>query len=84
MERIPKNKPESNESAERTPRYRTIEREVLEEHEDGSKTERWLECNGKTHRGSVQRISPGGRGEFDYVDEISREDLGPCDGKHST
>lgn len=83
-EKFPKqNKVESNESAERSPRYRTIEREVLEAQEDGSKTERWVECNGLTHRGSVQKIFAGERGEFDYVEEISRTDLGPCDGNHS-
>lgn len=53
---FPKNKPEevkSKESMERPPRYRTIEREVIEEHEDGSKTERVLECNGLHHRRCV-------------------------------
>lgn len=74
---------ESKESAEKPSRYRTIEREVLDTHEDGSKTERWLECNGQVHRQSVQKISPGERGEFDFVEELSRQELGTCDGKHS-
>ena len=73
---------ESNESTERPPRYRIIEREILEAYEDGSKRERWLECNGKTHRRSVQKISPGARGEFDFVEELSRDELGPCGGGH--
>ena len=74
---------ETKESAEKPPRYRTIEREVLETHKDGFKTERWLECNGQAHRGSVQKISSGERGEFDFVEELSRQELGTCDGKHS-
>ncbi len=77
------NKKESIESIERPPRYRTIDREVIEQHEDGAKTERWVECNGLTHRGSVQKISPGEKGEFDYVEELSRTDLGACTGGHS-
>jgi hypothetical protein len=83
-ERFPKaSKIEDNERFERPSRYRTIERKVVEAHEDGSRTERWLECNGKTHRSSVQRIFPGERGEFDFVEEVSREESGSCDGEHN-
>lgn len=79
---VPKQK-EGRESTNRPPRYRTIERIVLGGDEDGSTTERWTECNGLTHRGSLQKISPGKNGEFDYVEELSRTDLGPCRGNHS-
>ena len=73
---------EGNEGAEGPPRYRIVEREVLETYEDGSKRERWLECNGNMHRRSVQIISPGARGEFDFIEELYRDELGPCGGGH--
>ena len=74
---------ESKESAERPPRYRTIEREILEVHEDGSKTERVIECNGIHHRRCVDKISYDDKGEVIFADELSKEELGKCDGQHS-
>ena len=74
---------EGAEDAEKPPRYRIIGRQLMETHEDGSTTERLHECNGHSHRESVQRISPGARGDFDFVKEISREDRGRCHGNHS-
>jgi hypothetical protein len=74
---------ESKEGAERPPKYRTIMDEVLEVHEDGSKTHRVLECNGHIHRRCVDRISYDEKGQVTFVDELSREEEGPCDGNHS-
>ena len=79
----PSAKIESKESAERPPKFRTISDEVLEIHEDGSKTHRVVECNGHTHRRCVDTISYDERGEVTYVDEHSREEIGACDGAHS-
>ena len=76
-------KVESKEGAERPPKYRTIEREVLEIYEDGSKKERALECNGKLHRRCVDIISYDHNGEVTYADQLSREELGECNGTHS-
>lgn len=63
-------------------RYRTVEQEILEMHEDGSRTERVLECNGNLHRRCVDRIFYGENGEVVFADQLSREELGPCDGEH--
>ena len=83
-ERFPKpSKIESTERAERPPRYRTIECEILEVHEDGSQTERVLECNGAHHRRCVDKMSYDKNGEVIFADQLSREELGSCDGKHS-
>lgn len=82
-EGIPKlSKIESKEKIERPPRYRTIEREVLERHEDGSQTERVLECNGINHRRCVDKISYDDKGEVVFADQLSREELGVCEGNH--
>lgn len=81
--RIPQEIIRSAEDMERPPRYQTVHHEVLETYEDGSKTERVLECNGLHHRRCVDKISYDARGEIIFVDQLSREELGPCDGKHS-
>jgi len=81
--KTPPEKAERKESAERQPRYRTIEDEVLKVHEDGSKTHRVLECNGVLHRRCVDVISYDEKGEPIFADQLSREELGPCDGKHA-
>lgn len=79
--------PESKESAERPPLYRVIERHVLEEYEDGSKKEEIIECDGRSHRHCIDVISYNeegkviGRGQL--VEQVVKEELGPCDGKHS-
>ncbi|OGZ45251.1 MAG: hypothetical protein A3C84_02890 [Candidatus Ryanbacteria bacterium RIFCSPHIGHO2_02_FULL_48_12] len=67
---------------ERLARYRTVEQEILETHEDGSKTERVLECNGSLHRRCIDKIFYGENGEVVFADQLSREELGPCDGEH--
>ncbi|MBU4284668.1 hypothetical protein KKF60_02540 [Patescibacteria group bacterium] len=85
-EKFPKNsleKIENKENIEGPPRYRTIKLEVLETHEDGSKTERVLECNGLLHRRCVDKVFYGENDEIIFVDQLSREELGPCDCKHS-
>jgi len=56
--------------------------EVLEVHADGSKTHKTLECNGHTHRRCVDVISYDESGNITFVEELSREDEGACDGKH--
>ena len=71
------------ESAEKPPRYRTIENEILEVHEDGSQTERTLECNGYLHRRCVDKVFYDEKGEITFAEQLSREELGPCDDKHS-
>lgn len=80
---MPPVKVESKESGERPPRFRTIEDVVLEVHEDGSKTHRVIECNGLSHRRCVDLISYNEKGEPFFADQLSREELGSCDGKHS-
>lgn len=74
---------DDKENAERTPRYRAIEREVLEIHEDGSQTERVLECNGLHHRRCIDKIFYDESGEVVSADQVSREELGACDGNHA-
>jgi hypothetical protein len=74
---------ESKESPERPPRYRTIEREVIETKEDGTSIERVVECNGLLHRRCVDAISYDESGEIIFVDQLSREELGACDKSHS-
>jgi hypothetical protein len=81
-EKMPKNSLEKMESVEKPPRYRTIKLEVLEIHEDGSKTERVLECNGLLHRRCVDIVFYDKNGEIEFVNQLSREELGPCDCRH--
>ena len=76
-------KVENSEGAERPPRYRTLAREVLEVREDGSSVERVIECNGEYHRRCVDRVFYDENGEITFVDQLSREELGSCDGNHS-
>ena len=80
MEKIPENK---SENIERPPRYHTITNDILEVYEDGSITERVFECNGFLHRRCVDKIFYGEKGEIAFAEQLSREELGPCDGKHS-
>jgi hypothetical protein len=85
-EKFPKNSPEkieNKESAEKPSRYRTIKLEILETHEDGSKTERVLECNSLLHRRCVDKVFYNENGEIIFVDQLSREELGLCDCKDS-
>ena len=82
-EKMSKNSLEEIESIEKSPRYRTIKLEVLETHEDGSKTERVLECNGLLHRRCVDKVFYGKNGEITFVEQLSREELGSCDCKNS-
>jgi hypothetical protein len=62
----------SIESQEKPARYRTIERKILETLPSGESLEEVLECNGTHHRR-----------EIDFVDQMSREELGECDHSHS-
>ena len=86
MEGAPKTKIENiknKEGAERPPRYRTVSREILESVEGGLvKTERVIECNGTNHRMCVDKISYGSEGEVLFAEQLSKEDLGRCDGSH--
>ena len=68
---------------ERPPKYRNIGRELIEEGTDGSRTERVLECNGIQHRRCVDKMFYDEAGEVIFADQLSREELGPCDGKHA-
>jgi hypothetical protein len=82
---MPKNsleKIENKENMEKPPRYRTIKFKVLEIHEDGSKTERVLECNGLLHRQCVDKVFYDKNGEIEFVNQLSREELGSCDCKN--
>lgn len=84
-EKMPKNsleKIENKENIEGPPRYRTIKLEILETHEDGSKTERVLECNGLLHRRCVDKVFYDKNGEIEFVDQLSREELVSCDCKN--
>jgi len=56
MEKFPKMS-ERKEGAERPPRYRTIESEIVEPLKDGTETVRVIECNGVLHRRCVDKIS---------------------------
>ncbi len=82
MEKFPKI-PDRKESAERPSRYRTIGSETVEPLKDGTETLRVVECNGILHRRCVDKISYNDKGEIIFADQLSREELGPCDGKHS-
>jgi len=85
LEEFPKNSPEkieNKENIEKPSPYRTIKLETLETHEDGSKTERALECDGSLHRLCVDKVYYDEKGEVVFADQLSREELGPCDGKH--
>ena len=77
-------KPPKFESAEtsKSP-SRTLERRILETLPTGEEIEEVIECNGINHRRCVDKVSYGADGEIEYVDEISKEDLGPCDKNHS-
>ena len=75
---VPK-KIDGNENSERPPRYRTINTEIVKPLKDGTETVRVTECNGIQHRRCVDQISYDGNGEITYVDQLSREELGPCD-----
>jgi hypothetical protein len=79
----PQQKFEGKEGVERKPRYRTISSEVIEPLKDGTETVRVVECNGVNHRRCVDKISYDEKGEIIFADQLSREELGPCDGQHS-
>lgn len=70
------------ERAERPPRYHTLENEILEVLEDGEKIERVLECNGSLHRRCIDKISYDEKGVLFYAEQLSREELGPCNCEH--
>ena len=74
----PPQKIEHKESAERPRQYRTIGSEILEPRKDGTETVRVLECNDILHRRCVDRISYNERGEVIFAEQLSREELGPC------
>ena len=74
---------EGNESMERPPRFKTVRDEILQMHEDGSKTQRVLECNGIHHRICVDRIMYDEVGDVIGDEELSRSELTPCDGNHA-
>lgn len=75
-----------NESAPRPPVYQVLERVILETKlfEDGSKdvTEQIFECNGTLHRRCVDAVSYDAKGNLTFADQLSKEELGACDGNH--
>jgi len=78
-EEFPKNSPEKIENIE----LKIIELKILETHDDGSKTERRTMCNGSRHTRYTDKIFYGENGEVTACDQLSQEELGPCDCKHS-
>ncbi len=74
---------DNNENMERPPRFKTVRDEILQVHEDGSKTQRVLECNGIHHRICVDRIMYDEVGDIIGDEELSRGELTPCDGNHA-
>ena len=85
-EKPPKNSTEnieSRESAEGPPRYRTIAIEVLVPRKEGTEFIRVLECNGLHHRRCMEKASYNDKNEVIFADQLSREELGPCDGTHA-
>ncbi|MEK7178897.1 MAG: hypothetical protein AAB727_01425 [Patescibacteria group bacterium] len=87
MEGPPKMKIESiknKEEEEKPPRYRTIQREILEKSEDGLVVkEKVLECNGENHRVCLDEISYDPEGNIVFAEQISKRDAGRCGGGHS-
>ncbi len=65
------------------PQHRTIEWVVLETLPTGENIEQVIECNGITHRRCVDKISYDKDGGIAFVEHLSREEVGPCDKKHS-
>lgn len=62
---------------------RTLELVVLETLPTGETVEQILECNGIVHRRCVDKVSRDAEGNIIFVEEVSRQELGPCNGKHS-
>lgn len=81
MERIPSI--QTVENIEKQKRYRTIEREIIETLPTGESIERVVECNGENHRQCVDEITYDADGGIEYVDQLSRDELGQCDHQHS-
>jgi hypothetical protein len=77
MEKIP-----GVESSERPPRFRTIEKKVIETLPTGESVEEVLECNGLQHRRCVDKVTYDSSGEIVFVDQLSRVELGPCNHSH--
>ena len=67
------------ESDKKPPRYRTISSEILEARKDGDETIRVVECNNIRHRRCVDKISYDEHDQIIFADQLSREELGPCD-----
>ncbi len=63
-------------------RYKTIERVVKETLPTGESVEEVVECNSKHHRRCVDKITYDSSGEVVFVEQLSRHELGVCDGKH--
>lgn len=78
MEKIP-----SIENQEKPPRFRTVEKIVLEVLPTGESVEEVLECNGLHHRRCVDKVTYDSNGEIVYVDQVSRVELGPCNHSHT-
>jgi hypothetical protein len=77
MEKIPNfENPESR-------RFRTIDRKVLEVLPTGESIEEVIECNESHHRKCIDKITYGADNEIIFVDQLSREELGPCGHNHS-
>ncbi|MFA5359187.1 MAG: hypothetical protein WC310_05245 [Patescibacteria group bacterium] len=69
----------SIEGEKKPERYQIIKNEVLENHDDGSKTEQSTECNGSLHRRCVDKIYYDESGNITFADQLSMEELGLCD-----
>lgn len=70
------------ENSERPPRFRTIERVVIETLPSGESIEEVLECNGHHHRRCVDKVTYDAQGEIAYVEQLSRVELGTCNNAH--
>ncbi|MCA9363768.1 hypothetical protein KC727_00930 [Candidatus Kaiserbacteria bacterium] len=77
MEKIP------SFEGEKPARFRTIEKIVKETLPTGESIEEVVECNGKHHRRCVDKITYDSNGDIDFVEQLSREELGACDRSHS-
>ena len=77
MEKIP------SFETERPARFRTIERVVLEVLPTVESVEQVIECNGEHHRRCVDKVTYASNGDIDFVEQLSREELGECDHNHS-
>lgn len=73
----------SNFEREKPARYRTVDRKINETLPTGESVEEVVECNGTYHRRCVDKVTYNANGDIDFVEQLSREELGECDRSHS-